>query len=139
MREKTRVTASLLVLALHLISREDGANFLDQSQSLVKQHGQLLLALKRFHKTNLRQVCFLTLLAVEVCPRAKILRNNDFRYVKFTYLHCGEETNSWLVSSVGSAAPVSQSSWVQIPYGPEFFQVLLSTTSSVVLLPARSS
>lgn len=83
---KTRVTASLLVLALHLISREDGANFLDQSQSLVKQHGQLLLALKRFHKTNLRQVCFLTLLAVEVCPRAKILRNNDFRYVKFTYL-----------------------------------------------------
>ena len=103
MREKTRVTASLLVLALHLISREDGANFLDQSQSLVKQHGQLLLALKRFHKTNLRQVCFLTLLAVEVCPRAKILRNNDFRYVKFTYLHCGEETNSWLVSSVGRA------------------------------------
>ena len=100
---KTHVTASLLVLALHLISREDGANFLDQSQSLVKQHGQLLLALKRFHKTNLRQVCFLTLLAVEVCPRAKILRNNDFRYVKFTYLHCGEETNSWLVSSVGRA------------------------------------
>ena len=90
---KTRVTASLLVLALHLISREDGANFLDQSQSLVKQHEQLLLALKRFHKTNLRQVCFLTLLAVEICPRAKILRNNDFRYVKFTYLHCGEETN----------------------------------------------
>ena len=100
---KTRVTASLLVLALHLISREDGANFLDQSQSLVKQHEQLLLALKRFHKTNLRQVCFLTLLAVEICPRAKILRNNDFRYVKFTYLHCGEETNSWLVSSVGRA------------------------------------
>ena len=27
-----------------------------------------------------------------------------------------------------SAAPVSQSSWVQIPYGPEFFQVLFSTT-----------
>ena len=103
MRGKTRVTASLLVLALHLISREDGANFLDQSQSLVKQHEQLLLALKRFHKTNLRQVCFLTLLAVEICPRAKILRNNDFRYVKFTYLHCGEETNSWLVSSVGRA------------------------------------
>ena len=103
MRGKTHVTASLLVLALHLISREDGANFLDQSQSLVKQHGQLLLALKRFHKTNLRQVCFLTLLAVEVCPRAKILRNDDFRYVKFTYLHCGEETNSWLVSSVGRA------------------------------------
>ena len=128
---KTRVTASLLVLALHLISREDGANFLDQSQSLVKQHEQLLLALKRFHKTNLRQVCFLTLLAVEICPRAKILRNNDFRYVKFTYLHCGEETNSWLVSSVGRALHRYRRG--------HFFQVLLSTTSSVVLLPARSS
>ena len=27
-----------------------------------------------------------------------------------------------------SAAPVSQRSWVQIPYGPEFFQVLFTTT-----------
>ena len=38
-----------------------------------------------------------------------------------------------------SAAPVSQRSWVQIPCGPEFFQVLFSTTSSVVFLAARIS
>ena len=31
-----------------------------------------------------------------------------------------------------SAAPVSHGSWVQIPYGPEFFSGLISTTSSVV-------
>ena len=35
------------------------------------------------------------------------------------------------------AAPVSQRSWVQISYGPEFFSGLISTTSSVVLITAR--
>ena len=35
------------------------------------------------------------------------------------------------------AAPVSQRSWVQISYGPEFFSGLISTTSSVVLTTAR--
>ena len=38
-----------------------------------------------------------------------------------------------------SAAPVSQRSWVQIPYGPEFFSGLISTTSSVVFIAARIS
>ena len=35
-----------------------------------------------------------------------------------------------LIPSRGTknAAPVSQRSWVQIPYGPEFFQVLFTTT-----------
>ena len=36
-----------------------------------------------------------------------------------------------------SAAPVSQRSWVQIPYGPEFFPGLISTSSSVVFIAAR--
>ena len=36
-----------------------------------------------------------------------------------------------------SAAPVSQRSWVQIPYGPEFFSGLISTTSSVVFIASR--
>ena len=43
----------------------------------------------------------------------------------------------WL--SWQSAAPVSQRSWVQISYGPEFFSGLISTTSSVVFLAARIS
>ena len=38
---------------------------------------------------------------------------------------------SWLFSSVGkSTAPVSQRSWVQIPYRPEFFSGLIFTTCS---------
>ena len=35
------------------------------------------------------------------------------------------------------AAPVSQGSWIQISYGPEFFSGLISTTSSVMLITAR--
>ena len=39
-----------------------------------------------------------------------------------------------------STAPVLQRSWVQIPYGPEFFfSGLISTTSSVVFMAARIS
>ena len=38
-----------------------------------------------------------------------------------------------------STAPVLQRSWVQIPYGPEFFSGLISTTSSVVFIAARIS
>ena len=37
------------------------------------------------------------------------------------------------------SAPISQRSWVQIPYGPEFFSGLISTTSSVVFIAARIS
>ena len=33
-----------------------------------------------------------------------------------------------------TSAPVSQRSWVQIPYGPKFFQVLFSTTRSSSVL-----
>ena len=36
-----------------------------------------------------------------------------------------------------SAAPVSQRSWVQDPYGPDFFSGLISTTSSIVFIAAR--
>ena len=36
-----------------------------------------------------------------------------------------------------SGAPVSQRSWVQIPYRPEFFSGLISTTRSVVFIAAR--
>ena len=43
----------------------------------------------------------------------------------------------WL--SWQSAAPVSQRSWVQISYGPEFFSGLISSTSSVVFFAARIS
>ena len=35
------------------------------------------------------------------------------------------------------AAPVSQRSWVQIPYRPEFFSGLIFTTAQVVLITAR--
>ena len=36
-----------------------------------------------------------------------------------------------------SAAPVSKRSWVQIPYGPEFFSGLIFTTAWVVFITAR--
>ena len=36
-----------------------------------------------------------------------------------------------------SAAPVSQRSGVQDPYGPDFFLGLISTTSSIVFIAAR--
>ena len=36
-----------------------------------------------------------------------------------------------------SAAPISQKSWVQIRYGPDFFSGLISNTSSVVFITAR--
>ena len=36
-----------------------------------------------------------------------------------------------------SAAPVSQGSWVQDLYGPDFFSGLISTTSSIVFIAAR--
>ena len=50
-------------------------------------------------------------------------------------------TSSQLASYLSwqSAAPVSQRSWVQIPYEPEFFSGLNSTTSSVVFLAAGIS
>ena len=35
------------------------------------------------------------------------------------------------------AAPVSQRSWVQIPYRPEFFSGLIFTTAQVVHITAR--
>ena len=37
------------------------------------------------------------------------------------------------------SAPISQRSWVQIPYGPEFFSGLISTTSPEVFIAARIS
>ena len=37
-----------------------------------------------------------------------------------------------LTSEKEKITAVSQRSWVQIPYGPEFFSGLISTTSSVV-------
>ena len=49
--------------------------------------------------------------------------NDDFRYRKFIYLHCGEEMT-----------------WVQIPYGPEiFFRSYFQLLVSVVFLAARIS
>ena len=50
-------------------------------------------------------------------------------------------TSSELACQVSwqSSAPVSQWSWVQIQYGPEFFSGLISTTSSVVFLAVRIS
>ena len=38
---------------------------------------------------------------------------------------------------INSHSNISQRSWFQIPYGPEFFSVLISTTSSVVFIAAR--
>ena len=32
---------------------------------------------------------------------------------------------------------MSQRSWVQIPYGPEFFSGLISATNSIVFITAR--
>ena len=46
--------------------------------------------------------------------------NSDFRFMKFIYLPCGEELK-------------------ESRTGLNFFQVLFSTTSSVVFLPARIS
>ena len=44
---------------------------------------------------------------------------------------------SWLVSSIGnSAAPVSQTSRVRIPYKPEFFSGFLFATSKVASITA---
>ena len=40
---------------------------------------------------------------------------------------------------INSHSNISQRSWFQIPYGPEFFSVLISTTSSVVFIAARIS
>ena len=42
-------------------------------------------------------------------------------------------------SNIMTTSQVSQRSWVQIPYGPDFFSGLISTTSSVVFIAARIS
>ena len=42
-------------------------------------------------------------------------------------------------SNIMTSSQVSQRSWVQIPYGPDFFSGLISTTSSVVFIAARIS
>ena len=60
--------------------------------------------------------------------------NDDFRYMKFIYLHCGEEmilrpAPSWLVSSVGRALHrYCRGHGFKSRTGLNFFQVLLSTT-----------
>ena len=48
-------------------------------------------------------------------------------------------TNSQLACQLSwqSAAPVSQRSWVQIPYRPEFFSGLIFTTAQVVFITAK--
>ena len=55
-------------------------------------------------------------------------RINDCKYMKIIYVNCGSAP-SWLVSSVGRALPMSQRSWVQIPYKPKFFSGLIFTTA----------
>ena len=65
--------------------------------------------------------------------------NDDFSYMKFIYLY-NNVYSSWLVSSVGNALQrYRRGHGFKSRMGLNFFQVLFSTTSSVVFLAARIS
>ena len=63
----------------------------------------------------------------------------QFKYMTFIYslpsIH--HFTGLFRTTIMTSSAPVSQKSWVQIPYRPEFFSGLIFTTAYVVHITAR--
>ena len=91
------------------------------------------LRIKTWMKVILAVMC-ITWAVVKIRPEKKFRPVRDLNPWPLRYRCSALPTE--LTSQLG-AAPVSQRSWVQIPYGPEFFSGLIFTTAQVVHITAR--